>query len=509
MTTPTVPLDGRLIPAPRPHFHLRDGALYFLISRRPYAPLDERERAVWGAMDGAATLDDLRGRFGDAAEAAVRRFWERGLCELVPSRFPEGRRRVLVIEPHMDDAVLSVGGAMWRRRDECEFTVLTLAGRSNFSSYGHLDREYFDVDVVTRLRLAESILFVRRLGGRHVALDLPEAPQRYRPGTWTLAWYRAHGQSIAAFIGHRSPEPELVEWTVAVRDALRTHPAEEVWFPIGVGPHTDHELTRNACLAALLAEPALRRDRAFRLYEEVPYASQFPHYTQALVTTLTQAGAHLEPEPVAVTDAFAEKLRLVSIFGSQFKLEVLRPGIEASARAAAGPGGGLAELLFRLVEPPRTLDPLALYVDAEEVRRLAQRLAPWLQKHRHTPRLRILLRVAAGRWREDIDLLLRAFPKARVEAHAAPFSLAEVLDHPCDRVTVRPVAQGAVAWARRAAGLALRRPAPTLFIAGHDREREARLLARFFPLSDTLVSPTMNLIAQAFALLPSPAGPTR
>lgn len=153
------------------------------------------------------------------------------------------------------------------------------------------------MDVVSRLRLTEAVLLVRLLGGRHVALDQPEAPQRYRPGTWTLAWYRPHRQSIAAFIGHRSPASELAEWTAAIRGALRTHPAEEVWFPIGVGPHTDHELTRNACLAALLAEPALRRDRAFRLYEEGPYATQFAGYTQRLVTSLTQAGPASSPRP--------------------------------------------------------------------------------------------------------------------------------------------------------------------------------------------------------------------
>jgi hypothetical protein len=134
MTTSTAPLDGRLIPVPRPHSHRRDEALYFLISQRPCARLDDREQVVWDAMDGAALLADFRERCGEAAEAAVRHFWESGFCELVPTRFPEGRRRVLVIEPQMDDGVLSVGGAMWSRRHECEFTVLSIAGRSNFSA---------------------------------------------------------------------------------------------------------------------------------------------------------------------------------------------------------------------------------------------------------------------------------------------------------------------------------------------------------------------------------------
>jgi LmbE family N-acetylglucosaminyl deacetylase len=498
MTTPLSPLDGSLIPAPRPHFHLRDGALYFLISQRPFAQLDDAERAVWGAMDGATTLADLRAGF-PAAEAAVRRFWERGLCELVPSRFPAGRRRVLVVEPHMDDAVLSVGGAMWLARDTCEFTVLTVAGRSNFTSYGYLDRDYFDVDVVSRLRLAESILFVRMVGGRHVALERPEAPQRYRPGSWTLDWYRRHRASISAFIAHRSPDFELAEWTADLRQALRTHPTEEIWFPIGVGPHTDHELTRNACFAALLDEPTLWHGRVVRLYQEAPYASQFPHFTQALVDRLTQAGARLDAEPVEVTQGFADKLRLVSIFGSQFKLDVLRPGIEATARAAAGAPGSLAELFYRMTELPRALAPLDLNVDAEGVRQLAGSLAPWLAKHRDAPRVRLLLRLPAGRWRHDVELLLHALPKARIEAFVALPALPEAQDFVSPRVVVHGVAEGAIAWAALAARLALRRPAPTLFVAGSDRQTEARLLARCFPFSDTLVAASMNHIAQALS----------
>jgi len=497
MPTPSPTLDGRLIPAPRPHYRLRDGGLYFLISRRPAAQLGGDEQEIWRALDGAATVDDLRGRFGPAAEAAVRRFSDAGLCELVPARFPEGRRRVLVIEPHMDDAVLSVGGTMWRRRDECEFVVLSLAGRSNFSSYGYLDREYFDPDEISRLRLAESVLFVRLLGGRHLALDLPEAPQRYRPGAWTLDWYRQHRASISAFIAHRSPDSELAVWTAAVRDALRADPAREVWFPIGVAPHTDHELTRNACLAALLAEPALRQDRVYRLYEEVPYAAQFPRFTGELVAALTRAGARLTTETVNVTECFGPKLSLLSIFGSQFKVEVLRPGIEASARAAAGAPDRFAERLFELAEPPRSLDPLDLYVDAARLRELARRVGPWLARHREAPRLRILLRTAAGRWRQDLDLLLRALPRARVEVHASPPALAEVRAHPDARVVARGVADGPIAWLGLCAGLAWRRPAPTLFVAGPDRLREARLLARAFPLSDTVVVPTMNLAAEA------------
>ena len=166
-------------------------------------------------------------------------------------------------------------------------------------------------------------------------------------------------------------------------------------------------------------------------------------------------------------------------------------------RARFGPAAEVAVRRFELGEPPRSLDPLDLYVDAARRRELSRRGGPWLARHREAPLLRILLRAAAGRWRQDLDLLRRAMPQARVEVHASPPALAEVRAHPDARVVARGVADGPIAWLGLCAGLAWRRPAPTLFVAGPDRLREARLLARAFPLSDTVVVPTMNLAAEA------------
>ena len=158
-----------------------------------------------------------------------------------------------------EDGALSVGGTMWSRRERCDFTIVTLAGRSNFTSYGYLDREYFRVDEVSALRRAESALLARAIGGRHVALDLPEGPLRYRQGDWTLDWYRRHRDAVSGFIGHTSGPGELAEWAAAIRRVLAETSADEVWAPIGVGPHTDHELTRNAFLALLVEDPDLVR----------------------------------------------------------------------------------------------------------------------------------------------------------------------------------------------------------------------------------------------------------
>src|SRR5262245_33356096 len=132
----------------RPHFQQVGDELFFLISRRPHARLSAAELAVWSLLDGAPSVDDLRSRCPEEADRALRRFAKLGLCEIAPTSYPEGRRRVLVFEPHNDDAVLSVGGTMWLRRYDCEFIIVTVGSRSNFTSYYYLDRDYFSVDQI-------------------------------------------------------------------------------------------------------------------------------------------------------------------------------------------------------------------------------------------------------------------------------------------------------------------------------------------------------------------------
>jgi LmbE family N-acetylglucosaminyl deacetylase len=501
----SAPVHGDAIPGDavilrRPHFRVHGDELYFLVSRRPHARLAPDELAAWRALEEPSSLDELQRRLPVPAAPALASLVAMGVCEITQGRFAPHRRKVLVIEPHSDDAALSVGGTMWLRRNSCEFEVVTIASRSNFTSYFDLDREFFDPEEVSGLRIAEAALMVRLIGGRHRALGLPEATLRYRDAAWTLEWYRRHRFSVAAFIGHRSGEVELRAWTEAVGSALRETDAEEVWMPLGIGLHTDHELARNACLAALLEDPALAARRTVRLYEEVPYAARRPEFTSTVLNGLTKLGARLVPEPVPIEAVFAEKMRLITLFGSQFKLQALQADIESSARLA-GEGGPRSERFWKMERPPASLDPLSLYVDEAIVRGSAARLARWARRHRNANRIRLLLVVPAGRWAEDMRELLRLFPRTTFEVHASDASLAEIESLRDTRIEVR-VVRGRLAWARLALDLASSRPAPTVFLSGTRREREARWLSRLWPLADPIVLPTMDHLMHSLRLVP-------
>jgi LmbE family N-acetylglucosaminyl deacetylase len=488
----------------RPHFHLTDGDLFFLISRNPHARLSRLEADVWNALEQGPSLEELRRRFSEkAADDVVHRFKGLGVCELAESHYPNGRRRVLVVEPHSDDAVLSIGGTLWARRHECEFVVATVCSRSNFTSYYMLGRDYFDVDAISSLRAAEAELFVRLIGGQYRSLGRSDAPLRYHRGNWSLDWFRRHNSSIGVFISRQASEKELSDWVEVIRDLILNENADQIWIPLGCY-HTDHHFTRNACLLALLQNRSLLGHLPVRFYQEVPYDTRFAEVAASVVGVLQRAGAEMAREVVPIASAFGDKLHLVSLYGSQFKLETMRSDIEASARQA-GQAEGMAEVFWRVDRLPNAVQPLAFYSDQQGLHRARKRLRPWVQRHRNAPRIRLLLRSPPGGWADDADFLLQAFPEASFDVYATPGAAAEVSDYDCPRVRLHPVGARSVNWMRLGLRMLASAPVPTLLVASKKRFRQAGWLSSLMG-SDTAVVPTMDCLMIALRELSSGPG---
>jgi LmbE family N-acetylglucosaminyl deacetylase len=484
-----------------PHFRLVGNEVFFLVSRRPYAQLSTVEIALWQVLDNGSSVAELRKRFPEDADRSLQRFTQLGICTIGEASYPAGRKRVLVFEPHSDDAVLSVGATMWLRRHEFEFIVVTVGSRSNYTSYFDLDREFFDVEKISSLRSSEGTLLSRLIGGQYRALNQSDAPLRYRVGDWSLDWYRRHKISVLAFITHHSDATELGQWMGAIRAVLSEDHADEVWFPLG-GPHTDHQLTRDAFLTLMVEEGELFRGRKIRLYQDVPYAVRFPEFTSTVVGALTQGGAILAPEIVTVSSVFDDKRRLVSLYASQFKVDAIWSDVEACGRLA-NDGGGLAEQFWHLTRPPKLADPELFRADAPLVQRAANQLAQWASRHHEAELLRLLMLVPAGRWTEDMEYLLQFFPRAEIDAYVASAALAEVSELNNSRIRLRPVGAGRKAWALLAFRLIVKPSAPTIFLAGEARLRQARLLSLLWPRTDTAILPTLDQLVAALRALAS------
>ncbi len=147
---------------------------------------------------------------------------------------------------------------------------------------------------------------------------------RYYPQKWTLDWFRRHEQAVWAYLEHGAGQGELELWTSTIAKAIEDFEPEEIWMPLGIGVHVDHQLTRHACLNILRTNPKLVEQCVCRFFQDVPYAANFPNHTAALVETLRGTGLKLEEERMDVTDVKQEKMHLLSVYLSQWKTDVIK-----------------------------------------------------------------------------------------------------------------------------------------------------------------------------------------
>lgn len=493
-------LRGEHLLVRRPHFHLAGRDLIWIGSKQPRRRLSETESVLWDLIRQPVPLTIVREQCGSRADTMIRDFLQSGLCDLLEPKFPDDRRRILVIEPHADDAALSIGGTMWTLRHQCEFIIATMASRSNHTRYRDLGCEFFDVDEVTRIRRLESELFARLVGGSHVAVGLTDSELRYRDANWTSDFFQQHRMSIRVSSSRIAGSEERQRWTNAVMRLLTEHQSAEVWFPLG-GPHTDHLLTADACFATFLANPALINGRILRIYGEFPYTARYPRQARMSFKALINSGTVLEEVQAPIDNELEQKRRLASVYDSQDIEGML--GYSDMSAPARGADKGPAETMWTIRTLPSKGNASGLLSAAIVEPALTDAAAAWTLRNKDAASLRVLLLMPTGQWARDLPMLFAAFPRAKFEVFVATTAAAEVDNLESDRIELHVVASGAIPWIVQSLGLSFEMKArPTLFHVGERRQWQARLLSRLWPGSDTLIVESMNQLAGALRVSP-------
>ena len=491
----------------RPHFHLLGNELFFMASKEPHRRFSEAEVRFWDLIQRPQSVKAVQEACGEDADSLVREFLRNDFCELIEPGLPSGRRRVLVIEPHADDAALSVGGVMWLRRLECVFVVATMASRSNHTLYHEMGFDHFDIEEVSDIRRRESELFVRMIGGEHFSAGLTDAALRYHDANWTVDYYRRHRMSVRAATSRTADDEEKKRWTQAVRCLLTDVPSTEVWIPLG-GPHADHMLTIDACCEVFQSDPSLAAGRTWRVYQDVPYFSSYSRCMTDAIEAWKAAGVVMERELIPIDAVYGRKLRLTSVYASQ-NIAAMRKDIEASARAYR-PAAEYAEILWTLRRLPDNFQPSAIMAAKMAEPDRQEAVARWVSANWEAEVVRVLLLTPTGNWATDLKLLCSAFPRARFEVYVALAAVAEVSDSPSDRVQVRRVMKDTRSWMSLSLRFALAMKAsPTVFFAGDRRVRAARLLSGLWFATDTLVVASMDSLMNALRARPHSFSPGR
>ncbi len=252
------------------------------------------------------------------------------------------------LSPHLDDAVLSCGGAIHRRAAAGE-TVLVLTifsgearsdrGLSPFALYQHAQWGHLPRPMAQRR--AEDLAALLRLRAEAQHLGYLDAVYRAdAAGRWLYT-------DLETLMGQVHPADPLLQDGVSglanlLNGLMPRGDNTVVYAPLGVGGHVDHRIVH------LAARQLLARGHRLAFYEDYPYAER----DGALEAALAAAGAEgWQPEAVPLDAAdLAAKVAALGYYRSQ--MAVLFGGAEAmpsrvwAFAASRSPGVGLAERIW-------------------------------------------------------------------------------------------------------------------------------------------------------------------
>jgi LmbE family N-acetylglucosaminyl deacetylase len=408
------------IPQIRPHIRRRGRSVFFMIARRPLMDLADDELSLFESIDGSRTVAEIEKLFPSAKSRLLE--WRRAaMIELIPPIASPKHPHLVVIEPHMDDAILSTGGRLLNRRGSCRITILSVVKWSNFTSYLLSRPDLLEIHEVSNLRRQESALVARILGADHRCLDWSDAPLRFwPPEQWSATTLEKFRKVPQDFV-RRIPDPQDVSLLARqLLQELTELAPDELWIPMGLGEHLDHRTTRSACLL-LLAEslgrfPGLR----IEMYEDLPYAAE-PGQAQQICKALTSCGTNLDRSSEEIAEVFEEKVRLASVYASQFKLSYIEPKIRAFAEREGRAAGTLAEAVYSMKGQPSLPPEAQLSRDWCSLGSLDAKLRALIWRTAKLRRLTVLALPSGhlGKWPIDGEHLVRSLPEADLRIYAS------------------------------------------------------------------------------------------
>lgn len=410
-----------LIPELRPQNRLRGSFVHFLLSRHPQLKLSEAEASLYADIDGRTSVAGLARSHPGAAET-LRAWHHAAIIEVLTPFNPPEHPHLVVIEPHMDDAILSVGGSLLARKNRCRITILTVAWKSIFSSYLLSRYDFTDVGEITTLRLRESALAAKLVGAEHRTMaELAEAPLRLCPGEqWAPSLvdaYRSHPQSFV----NGMPDPIEVR-TVAdgLMHELSALRPDELWIPMGLGSHIDHGTVRSACLLMLQRHYKRFSSLPVAMYEDVPYTGLFPH-ADRVRKSLSDFGSGTDRRVEDITGVFEDKLRAVSVFGTQFKIGAIGPAIRRIAESAANAPGRLAESRYELKRPVGLPPEIAMSWEGPGLDRLRQKIRLLTRRRKACQRMAVIALPSGsmGTWVNTAKALRASLPATNFHLYIA------------------------------------------------------------------------------------------
>jgi LmbE family N-acetylglucosaminyl deacetylase len=148
--------------------------------------------------------------------------------------------RIAVVSPHLDDAVLSVGGLLWLLKDHFHVEVITVFSADPPEAVSALATTLAGRfgSTISAVRRAEDEHALATLGVAHRHLGFDDAIHRTAQGSWLA--------DDMADLFRLAPEEALIEQVARALDDCLDPELGGLLSPAGVGRHVDHLVTAAA-----------------------------------------------------------------------------------------------------------------------------------------------------------------------------------------------------------------------------------------------------------------------
>lgn len=221
----------------------------------------------------------------------------------------QSKQRLLIVSPHLDDAILSCGLLLAAHPGAVVCTVFTASPEHNMSTDWDLQSGFNDAFEAMKARKTEDLEALETLHARPV--HLPFCDAQYQS----------------------TPSPELVANAIE-RTIIEVAPST-LMVPLGLF-HSDHVLVADACLSLLRRS----NDMHMSLYEEVPYR-RMPGVVQDRMRVLAERGFLTNPDDTfdntrltGADAAINEQLKDTAIHAYQSQLRAFGPDGQAGLHSA-------------------------------------------------------------------------------------------------------------------------------------------------------------------------------
>lgn len=224
----------------------------------------------------------------------------------------------IVLAPHPDDAVLSLGAALHHFAGLGHRTVVvTLCTgdppRGPLSPFAQELHDRWTADdpappapaALIARRRAEDLAALHHLGAQAVHLDLPDCIYRRHPATGQPLY-----PSRNAIFGPLHPVEHNLARRLAAKltTLLRGFGRHHLYAPLAIGSHVDHTLTRRTAELA---------SGLYAYYEDYPYAA-LPENPWPNPETTAAHGRPLHPALLPITEAnLAAKIDAITHYATQ------------------------------------------------------------------------------------------------------------------------------------------------------------------------------------------------